>query len=145
MKWTIADANNGDLNEGFFAMEPVPYDILEAMVQCFGKAFHFKDGVATFFLTAGVPRPLVDEHRTEAKYVWARRLLTELGQSEDGRILQRKVLMALCRLRNLPDKEVPDREGGLDAIRQLKSLAQQHDLVVREEIERKVDRATVAQ
>ena len=37
-------------------MEPVPYDILEAMVQCFGKAFHYKDGVATFFLSQGVSR-----------------------------------------------------------------------------------------
>lgn len=60
-------------------MDSVPYEIMEAMVQCFGKAFHYKDGVATFFLTQGVPRPLVDKYRNEPKFVWARRLLTELS------------------------------------------------------------------
>lgn len=126
-------------------MGPVPYDVLEAMVQCFGKAFHYKDGVATFFLTAGVPRPLVDKHRNEPKYVWARRLLTELGQSDDGRMQQGKVLTALCRLRNLPDKDVPDRDAGLDVLRGLKQLAQQHDLVVKEDEAKQEDRVSTAQ
>ena len=61
-------------------MEPVPYDILEAMVQCFGKAFHYKDGVATFFLSQGVSRALVDKYRNEPKFVWTRRMLTELAR-----------------------------------------------------------------
>src|ERR1700682_5391161 len=110
-------------------MDSIPYEILEAMVQCFGKAFYFKDGVATFFLTQGVPRPLVDKYRNEPKFVWARRVLTELGELGDGRSLQRNVLTALCQLRNVPDPKVPDRDAALDAIRNLKALALEHDLV----------------
>src|SRR5579862_1570151 len=114
-------------------MDPVPYEIMEAMVQCFGKAFHYKDGVATFFLTQGVPRPLVDKYRNEPKFIWARRLLTELSQTEDGRLLQRKVLNALCRLRKVPDSQIADPNAALDALRQLKDLAVQHDLAVKDE------------
>jgi hypothetical protein len=125
-------------------MEPVPYEILEAMVQCFGKAFHYKDGVATFFLTQGVSRPLVDKYRNEPKFVWARRLLTELSQTEDGRLLQRKVLTALCQLRKVPDSQVPDRDAAADALRHLKILATQHDLVVKEEARVVVDKAAQA-
>jgi len=126
-------------------MEPIPYEILEAMVQCFGKAFHYKDGVETFFLTAGVPKATVGKYRSEPKYVWARRLLTDLGQSEDGRLLQRKILTALCRLRNLPDPDVPDRDGGLNALRNLKQLSQQHDLAIEADEEREADRGVIAQ
>jgi hypothetical protein len=125
-------------------MDSVPYEIMEAMVQCFGKAFHYKDGVATFFLTQGVPRPLVDKYRNEPKFVWARRLLTELSQTEDGRLLQRKVLTALCQLRNVPDSQVSDRDAAADALRQLKNLAVRHDLVVKEEAHAVADKAAQA-
>jgi hypothetical protein len=125
-------------------MDSVPYEILEAMVQCFGKAFHYKDGVATFFLTQGVPRPLVDKYRNEAKFVWARRLLTELSQTEEGRLLQRKVLTALCQLRKVPDSQVPDRDAAADALRQLKNLAVQHDLLAKEEARVVGDKAAQA-
>src|SRR5262249_53105199 len=112
---------------------PVPYEIMEAMVQCFGKPFRYKDGVATFFLMQGVPRPLVDKCRNEPKFVWARIPLTELSQTEDGRLLQRKVLTALCQLCKVPDTDVPDWDGAVDALRQVKTLAAQHDLAAKEE------------
>jgi len=114
-------------------MEPVPYDILEAMVQCFGKAFHYKDGVATFFLSHEVSRALVDKYRNEPKFVWARRVLTELADTLEGNLQQRKILMALCQLRKIPDPKVPDRDAAADALRTLKSLAIQHELLLREE------------
>jgi hypothetical protein len=122
-------------------MDSIPYDILEAMVQCFGKAFHYKDGVATFFLTQGVPRLLVDKYRNEPKFVWARRLLTELSETENGRLLQRKVLTALCQLRKVPDSQVPDRDAAADSLRQLKTLALQHALIAKEEAQAVADKA----
>ena len=48
------------------------------------------------------------------------------------------MLTALCQLRDLPDKEVPDRDAGLDALRKLKELALSHDLVAREELDKGV-------
>ena len=125
-------------------MEPVPYDILEAMVQCFGRAFHYKDGVATFFLSQGVSRALVDKYRNEPKFVWARRVLTELADTLEGKLQQRKILTALCQLKKIPDPKVPDRDAAADVLRTLKSLALQHDLFVKEERHVAADKATEA-
>jgi hypothetical protein len=121
-------------------MNPLPYEIFEAMIQCFGRSFFYKDAMSAFLYNCEVPRALADKHRHEHKFVWARKLLTELGESESGRLLQRKILTALCQLRNLPDKEVTDRDAGLDALRKLKELALAHDLVARDEIEKGVQR-----
>jgi len=114
-------------------MQALPYDILQAMIQCFGRCFYYKDEMTSFLLTVGVERSLVDKYRSEAKFVWARHLLTELAQSERGRLLQRKILTELCNLKDVPDPNVPDRNAGVDALRGLKELAVQRDMVAREE------------
>jgi len=114
-------------------VQPVPYDILEAMVQCFGKCFHYKDPMEAFLVSAGMPKALAAKHKHEAKYVWARNLLTELAESEDGAVKQRRILTALCNLRDLPEKEVKDRNAGLDALRGLKRLALSKHLVAKKE------------
>lgn len=116
-------------------MESVPYEILEAMVQCFGRAFHYKDGMEAFLSNCGINRNLIRKYRHEHKYVWARHLLTELGQTEEGRLDQRKVLTALCKLRSLPDVNVPDRDSGLSALRDLKDLALAHHLVIESDLQ----------
>jgi hypothetical protein len=112
-------------------MEPLSSDLVEAMVQCFGKCFHFKDGMRSFLAAAGVPAVEIQKHAGEPKFVWARRLLTDLAATEDGRVLQRRILTNLCKLRDLPDKEVADRDAGLDRLRDLKKLAREHQLVHR--------------
>ncbi len=126
-------------------MEPIPYNILEAMVQCFGRAFHYKDGVSAFFLSCGVPRDLNDKYRDLPKFVWARRLLTELGQSEQGRLVQRRILTDLCKLRDLQDENVPDRNAGIDALRNLKRLALDQKLFVEENRKKRKDRISLSQ
>jgi len=117
-------------------MKPVPYEILDAMIQCFGRAFFYKDPMAAFLYSCEVPRATADKHRHEHKFIWARKLLTDLGETEEGRLLQRKILTALCQLRNLPDKEVADRNAGLDSLRKLKELAVAHELVTRDEADK---------
>lgn len=117
-------------------MQPVPYDVLEAMVQCFGKCFHYKDPMEAFLVSAGIPKALARKHKHEAKYVWARNLLTELSESEDGAVNQRRILTALCNLRDLPEKEVKGRNAGLDALRALKQLALSKHLVAKKEHKR---------
>ena len=126
-------------------MTPLPYEILEAMIQCFGRSFHYKDRMAGFLYNCEVPRPLVEKHRQEFKYTWARKLLTDLGETENGRLLQRKILTAICQLRNLPDNEVPDRDAGINALRTLKDLAMKHDLVVQEEIDKGTTKKQLAE
>lgn len=112
-------------------VESLPYPVLEAMVQCFGRAFHYKDPVASFFSSCGVPPELINKYRENPKFIWARNLLTDLGQSEEGCLIQRKILTELCKLRGLPD-EVPDRDTGISALRKLKNLALEHQLIAEE-------------
>jgi len=126
-------------------MLPLSHDIIEAMVQCFGKAFHYKDVVESFFVSSGVNRGLVRKYRDEAKFVWARHVLTDLGASEEGCLTQRKVLTELCKVRNLPDPAAPDPNAGLDSLRALKRLAQEEQLVAKEEIKKTEDRTRLAQ
>lgn len=113
-------------------MDPLPYEVIEAMIQCFGRSFHYKDPMASFLLANGAKRALVDKYRTEPKFVWGRRVLAELGESEEGIVAQRRILGALYKLRDLPDPEVQDRNAGLDALRHLKALVLQHNLIAEE-------------
>ena len=113
-------------------MAPLPYEIIQAMIQCFGRAFHYKDNLAAFFLSCEVPRPLNDKHREQAKFVWGRNILSELGQTEKGCQIQRRILTELCKLRDLPDKEVADRDAAINSLRELKRLALEQKLFVEE-------------
>ena len=110
-------------------MNPLPYEIIDAMIQCFGRSFHYKDTVLTFLLSAGVNRNLAIKYRNEPKFVWARKLLSELNETDEGGIIQRRILTELCKLRNLPDKDVPDQDAGLSALKKLKNIAYEHDLI----------------
>jgi hypothetical protein len=122
-------------------MERLAHDILEAMVQCFGKSFHFKDVMASFLQSCGVSQSMVEKYRDEPKFPWARHLLTDLGQTEEGYLLQRAILTGLCRLRSLPDENVPDRNAGLAALRRLKELANEQKLVARETKKQELSRS----
>ncbi len=116
------------------------------MIQCFGRAFWLKDIMESFLLGAGVDKALVSKYRDEgSKYVWARKVLAELGQSDSGAVIQRKVLAQLVNLRRLPDETVANADEGLDAIRRLKELALKRDLIARKEKKSRVDQRTLAE
>jgi hypothetical protein len=122
-------------------MTPLPYEILQAMIQCFGKAFHYKDNLSAFFHSCGVSRELNDMHREQAKFVWGRSVLRELGQTESGCQVQRRILTELCKLRDIPDKDAPDRDAGLKALLALKQLALEQKLYVEESREKEKGRS----
>lgn len=117
-------------------MKVIPFEIIQQMIQCFGRCFFYKDPVAAFMISSGVPKELAYRYQNEPKFVWARKVLGELGDSEEGRLTQSKILTNLCRLRDLPDKEVTDRNAGLDALRTLKKLAIENRLIIQEENEK---------
>lgn len=123
-------------------MNSLPYEIKEQLVQCFGRCFHYKDNVESFFRSAGVSKELANKYRDQPKFVWAKRLLNDLEESDDGRLLQRKILTQFCRLRNLPD-EVPDRDIGLDALRRLKNLANKYNIEYEEAKKETKNRAEI--
>src|SRR5437016_13734793 len=126
-------------------MQSPPYEIVEAMIQCFGRSFHYKDVMTSFLLNAGVERSTCDKHRGEYKFTWARLLLTELGQSDEGILLQHRILTELCKLKDVPDPNVADRNAALDALRKLKQLAVEHDLVAREQQKKGSDSKRLAE
>ena len=117
-------------------MDTLPYEITEAMIQCFGRCFHYKDLMASLLMTADVDKALVDKYRAEYKFTWARLLLTELGQQRDGYLRQRKILTELCKLKDVPDPKVSDRNAAIEALSKLKSLAVEHDLFTIEKREK---------
>lgn len=126
-------------------MEHLPHEISTQIIQCFGKCFHYKDTVESFLISAGVSKIAASKYRDEAKYIWARKLLHDLSETEEGRVTQRKILIALCRLRNLPDSDVPDRTAGLDALRKLKELAVEYQLNIEEKKHEEVSRRNIAE
>lgn len=109
-------------------MKVLPYEITEQMIQCFGKCFHFKDPVAAFMISSGVPSELVNKYRNEYKFVWARRVIEELSGIQNGDLIKSKMLTNLCKLRDLPDSEVKDRDAGIEALCKLKKLAMGNQL-----------------
>lgn len=102
----------------------MPFEIREAVVQVCGKAFWLKDPLRSFLLSAGVPPDLYDRFADESKYKIARHVLSELdAMGEGGSDIQRRVVTELCRLRDVPDPNVPDRDAALSALRRLKEIA----------------------
>lgn len=113
-------------------MDRIPYEIIEAMIQCFGLSFHYKDTMEIFLVSAGVEKELARKYRDDPKFVWAKRLISELNQTDKGVLVLRRTLTELYRLRNLPDKDVPDRNAGLSALRKLKKLVIKYNLDTKE-------------
>ncbi len=111
----------------------LPYEIQSQIIQCIGLCFHYKDNVEAFLVSCGVDKKLASKHKALAKFVWARSLLTELDDNENGFVIQRRILTELCRFRNLPDKDAPNPDAGISALRKLKELAVKNKLEIEDE------------
>ncbi len=112
----------------------LPHEVKNALIEVCGRCFWYKQPLFDIFARAGISEDLYLRYEHEAKFKIARQLLGDLEQmSDEGMSLQRRLLTELCKLRGLPDKEVPDRDAGLHALRNLKQAAVDHDLVTKEE------------
>lgn len=116
----------------------LPYEVRSQIIQCIGLCFHYKDNVESFFISCGVDRKLVSKHRNLAKFVWARNLLNELDEFDNGYTIQKRILTELCKFKNIPDKDAPNPDAGLSALRKLKEMAL-HNKIEIEEYKTKVD------
>jgi hypothetical protein len=94
-------------------------------------------------LSCGVPAELYERFAEESKYKIARHILSELdGLDDEGYHIQRRIVTELAKLRKVPDDNVPDREGALEALRWLKALALNHKMIA---LKTKVDQETRAE
>lgn len=124
----------------------LPADVKNAIVKVCGRSFWYKNPLFDMFARAGIPENYYLKYEHDSKFKIARQLIDDLETlGEDGLLLQRRLLTELCKLRALPDTEVPDRDAGLDALRELKRLAQDHELVAKEERERTTRRTADAE
>lgn len=110
----------------------LPYEIRSQIIQCIGLCFHYKDNVESFFVSCGVDRRLASKHRNLAKFVWSRNLLNELDELENGYTVQRYILTELCKFKNIPDKDAPNPDAGLSALRKLKEMAKKNKIEIEE-------------
>jgi hypothetical protein len=111
---------------------PLPFEVRNQIIQCIGLCFHYKDNVESFFISCGIDRRLASKYKDQAKFVWARNLLNDLDEKENGFELERRILTELCKFRNIPDKDAPNPSAGLSALRKLKELAVENKFEVEE-------------
>ncbi len=124
----------------------LPADLKDALIQVCGLSFHFKQPLLEMFARSGIPEDLYLQYEHEYKFTIARKLIRDLeSMGEDGELWQRRLLTELCKLRTLPDSSVTDRDAGLAALRNLKRLAQDYDLIERDERTRIARRAADAE
>lgn len=112
----------------------ISFELREAVVAVCGKAFWLKDPFRALLLSCGVPAALYDRYAEESKFKIARHVLAELdGTGDEGRLVQQRIVTEMCKLRNVPDENVPDRDAALQALRWLKQLAIDQKLHVEEQ------------
>src|SRR5712692_108612 len=112
----------------------LPFEIREAVVAACGKAFWLKDPFRAFLVSCGVPAALYDRYADESKFKIARHVLAELdSMADEGFLIQRRIVTELCKLRKVPDENVPDRDAALQALRYLKELGLAHKFVALKE------------
>ena len=112
----------------------LPPEVKNALIEVCGRSFWYKQPLLDMFARAGIPEDMYLKYEHEPKFKLARLLIGDLEQvGDEGYLLQRRLVTELCKLRNLPDREVPDRDAGLDALRRLKKAALEHDFDVKEE------------
>jgi hypothetical protein len=111
------------------------FEVREAIVSVCGKIFWYKDPFRAFLIsTCGVPADLYDRYSDESKFKITRNILSDLDRmGDDGFLIERKIVTELCKLRNIPDDNVPDRNAAIDALKWLKKLAAEQKLVAEKE------------
>jgi hypothetical protein len=116
------------------ARQLLPPEVKRALIEVCGRSFWYKQPLFDMFARAGIQEEKYLKYEHEPKFKIGRLLLADLeAAGEEGYLLQRRLLTEFCKLRNLPDSEVPDKDAGLAALRRLKEEAQTHDLDVKEE------------
>lgn len=102
----------------------LPFDIKNALIDVCGRSFWYKQPLFDLFSRAGLPEEMFLKYEHEPKFKLARLLISDLeNMGDDGWVIQKQLLTEFCKLRTLPDSEVPDKDAGIAALRRLKELS----------------------
>jgi len=88
---------------------------------------------------------MYDRFQGETKFKIARGIMSELDSAHDGLTIQRRLVTEMCKLRDVPDKTVEDRDGALAALKSIKELALQYRLLQIEEDDKTAQRKREAE
>jgi hypothetical protein len=124
---------------------PLPIAVYEAAVRVCGESLHWKNTLRKLFVRAGVKEQAFERYRTLSKFVIARSVLDDLERvGQKGWTVQRRFVAELANLQK-PEPEVPDLGRGLEALHELRRVAQvEHILVNPEDDARKRRREEAA-
>jgi len=98
-----------------------------------------------FLIASGVPKSLAAKHKELFKFPWIKALLNDLDEMENGLDIQRRILTELCKLRKLPDANVPNPDVALSNLREIKRLAVENLLFVEEEKIKSTQKQNIAE
>jgi len=126
-------------------MEPIPFEFIDSLKQCFGRCFYYKDTLVSFLVTCGLEHKLASKYKGEYKFVWAEKLLGELNETEEGRLRIKRIITGFNQLRKLPDAQVADKDAGLSALRHLKELITKNESVVANQKRETISRYKISQ
>jgi hypothetical protein len=112
----------------------LPIEVKNALIKACSRSFWYKQPLFEIFDRADIPENLYIKYEHEIIVKIARLLIEDLeNMGEEGYLLQRSLLTEFCKLHSILDKKAPGYNDALDALHVLKSLAQEHDLIIKEE------------
>jgi hypothetical protein len=123
----------------------VSYALQEAIVQACGTVFWYKKPLKALLVRAGVPAPLVEKYwDAPSKYVLVREILAELDdRGEAGVRVQHQLARELAAMRTVADPD--QREAGLAALAELRTIAEQEGIIEDEAETRRRERRLAAE
>jgi len=123
----------------------VSYALQEAIVQACGTVFWYKKPLKALLIRAGVPAPLVEKYwEAPSKYILVRDVLAELDdRGEVGVRVQHQLARELAAMQTVANPD--QREAGLAALAELRTVAKQEGIVEDEEKTRKKERRLAAE
>ncbi|WP_413517856.1 restriction endonuclease [Carnobacterium maltaromaticum] len=116
-------------------MDKLSYEITEQVIQCLGSCFHYKKNLEQFLVSCNVPKRIIEDNKgmDKAKFTWARDIMFELSQKDEHVITQKRIVTELCKLKNIHDNGVENRDRAMDSLRKLRILVNNHDNSVNRE------------
>ena len=122
--------------------KPVPISTIEAAIQAAGTALHWKRTAEQILRRAGVSQAGYDRYRDLSKFQIFRSIFDDLDKAgARGWSVQQNIVQELAGLSHV-EKKAPDPKAGEKALNELRTIAQQEEVLVSPEDAERVKRRT---
>ncbi len=125
------------------SLDPISYDLRQAVIQCCGKVFHYKGDLKDLLLRCGISEGVWRKYEQLEKFKIARSILSDLDAAGvNGSEIQHRIVNEFATMQKLTSKDLPDIEGAKSALLTLKQLAGKSVIVTQEERRKSAERQT---